>query len=712
MNTLKIKYNKFIKVNFLIFLFAFIATPKVYAANVTTFGELSNAIENGETEIVLENDMEFSSSLTITENVKIDGNNKTLSRNSNYLGELFIIPNGSNLELANITIDGGAPNFELDYENPVFSGSYGHLKTINGDNDLVANDSLFKNSGNLVINNSTIQNTRTSKNGSVISGIGDNTIKSTNIKHTGSLGAGGALYITGGTTKIEDSTVDYCVGGVGTTGNVDGGFLYINGASFAANNTTFKNNFAQLNGGVFVVYHSDFEVKNSTFDNNATGNDGAIGWLNNTNYDKKLDIEDSTFTNNRGISLDSGQSMGSFWIQYWYATPEDPAVFKNVVFRGNVLAAGGGISGYGGSDSTFVSVDNMDFYENKVSSGGAFYLQNGNYDIKNLHVHDNTGTNATAIYSTANVTLTDSIIEDNETSGSAAGILVRANKLYIDNTQIINNKANGTYGGGIYVYGYYKGYNPDVKIDNTIITNNSAICGGGIVVSDISTVFSSITLGDNTKLYNNHGSAAADDFAYMRQSNTENTSDNRITLNNIGNVGISGIDGWYRDGSNARFKDTDNPIKFDDYVNNTGNSPFFLKAAGISTGSYDGNGGKTEAKPVTIKYGEKYIVDDDIPVRAGYTFLHWNTKSDDSGIILMAKDEYDGSDGFVLYAIWEKNEQQNTNPNWEKNEQQNTNPNTGDNIMFYILMLVLSMIGLTGIGLYKIINLSKTKNGI
>lgn len=32
---------------------------------------------------------------------------------------------------------------------------------------------------------------------------------------------------------------------------------------------------------------------------------------------------------------------------------------------------------------------------------------------------------------------------------------------------------------------------------------------------------------------------------------------------------------------------------------------------------YDGNGETTKALPVTIKYGNTYIVDDDIPIREG-----------------------------------------------------------------------------------------------
>lgn len=97
--------------------------------------------------------------------------------------------------------------------------------------------------------------------------------------------------------------------------------------------------------------------------------------------------------------------------------------------------------------------------------------------------------------------------------------------------------------------------------------------------------------------------------------------------------------------------------------------------AGIFEADYDGNGGTTKALPVTIKYGNTYIVDDDIPIRKGYTFEGWNTKADGSGTSLKAGDEYDGKDGMLLYAIWSPKEQL-------------INPETGSGLIKIILILI------------------------
>ena len=225
----------------------------------------------------------------------------------------------------------------------------------------------------------------------------------------------------------------------------------------------------------------------------------------------------------------------------------------------------------------------------------------------------------------------------------------------------------------------YEGDDPSLTIEGTTIKDNSAeTTGGGIAVADNENVYSSITVDDQSAIYDNKAAVAADDFSYVRDNNSENTSGNTITLDNISIAGVNGIDGWYHDGEDDRFKDTDNPTVFTAYIDNNGNIAFYLKAAGISTGDYDGNGGSTNALPVTIKYGEKFIVDGDIPERKGYTFTGWNTKADGSGINLRTGDEYDGSDGWTLYAQWEADVMAD-------------NPATGDNATTLAVLLVGSM---------------------
>ena len=664
--------------------------PNVSALSVSTFAELSDAVTAGEAEITIENDFEFTSLLTPTQDLKINGQGKTASRGDGYLGGFFSIPADVTLEIDNLVIDGGAPGWSMDYENRVYTNptdnsGYIRVPTINSVDDIIANASLFVNSGSLTLDNSTVQNARlgqyaannkTEIHGAVISGKGNNIIKNSIIKHNGAYDNGGALYITGGSTSIENSTVNENASGVGHMLFRSGGVMYMTDANLTIADTEFKDNFAQGNGAIGLIYKSNIHIKDSMFDHNMVGNDGSAFQFQSAVSGKSLLVEDCIFQNNIGFAT-TAQSMGVIWQTAWQSTADEPIIYKNLIFRGNVARTGGAISD-GSSENTYILLENVEAYENE-STGGILYGQSGNYTLRNVYVHDNSGGNGTGVYSRgSNIVVEDSRIENNNATGSGGGVYVAAGNITIRNSTITGNTSD-VRGGGIFVRGMYEGDDPSLTIEGTTIKDNSArTTGGGIAVADNENVYSSVTVNDQSVIYDNKATEAADDFSYVRGNNSENTSGNTITLDNIGIAGVNGIDGWYHDGEDDRFKDTDNPTVFTAYIDNNGNVAFYLKAAGISTGDYDGNGGSTNALPVTIKYGEKFIVDGDIPERKGYTFTGWNTKADGSGINLRPGDEYDGSDGWTLYAQWEADVMAD-------------NPATGDNATTLAVLLVGSM---------------------
>ena len=693
------KCNHFLLATICVALTCIFLGPNASALGVTTFAELSDAVANGEAEITIENNLEFSSLLEVTNNVKIDGNGKTITRATDYLGGLFSIPAGETLEINNVTIDGGAPGWSMDYgnrvnTNPTDNSGYIRVPTIDGTNDIIANASLFVNSGSLTLDNSTVQNARlgqyaannkTAVRGAVISGKGNNTIKNSVVKHNSAYDNGGALYITGGSTSIENSTVNENVSGVGHMLSRSGGVMYMTDANLTITDTEFKDNFAQGNGAIGLIYKSNIHIKDSMFDHNMVGNDGSAFQFQSTVSGKSLLIEDCIFQNNIGFAT-TNQSMGVIWQTAWQSTADEPVIYRNLIFRGNIARTGGAISD-GSSENTYILLENVEVYENE-SAGGILYGQSGNYTLRNVYVHDNSGRNGTGVYSCgSNIVIEDSRIENNNATGSGGGVYVSAGNITIRNSTITGNTSDAR-GGGIFVRGRYEGDDPSLTIEGTTIKDNSAeTTGGGIAVADNENVYSSITVDDQSAIYDNKAAVAADDFSYVRDNNSENTSGNTITLDNISIAGVNGIDGWYHDGEDDRFKDTDNPTVFTAYIDNDGNIAFYLKAAGISTGDYDGNGGSTDAKPVTVKYGEVYIVDDNIPMRDGYTFINWNTKPDGSGINLNGGDTYDGSDGWTLYAQWKKNEPKITE-----------NPNTGDGIMLVIAIIpILAISGLVAV---------------
>ena len=67
---------------------------KAEVLEVDTFEELKEAIVNEAEEIAIIADFEFTEKLTITKDLKINGNNKVLTRNSAYKGNFITISEG------------------------------------------------------------------------------------------------------------------------------------------------------------------------------------------------------------------------------------------------------------------------------------------------------------------------------------------------------------------------------------------------------------------------------------------------------------------------------------------------------------------------------------------------------------------------------------------------------------------------------------------
>ncbi len=656
------------KITLFSILFLFLISSLSYAETieVSTFEELKEAITNSETEIDIEEDFSFNESLKISGDLVINGNGHTIERDASYLKGLFSITSSGNLEINDLTIDGGASNWAMDYDNRYYTGAnntgYIRVPTINTTGDLLATESLITNAGNLKLNDMTITNNWCSVTGSVLKGTGSVSIIDSNFMHNGSQKNGACFYLTGGTLNISNTTFKNNVAGVGVTAAINGGAFYATDLTSITikDNSLFEDNFAQSNAGAFYVLKSDLTIKDTIFRHNMSGNDGSAIDLQSKVDGHTILIEDTIFEKNIGFAT-NGQSMGTVWLEQWNSPKTNPIVFRNVVFRENIARTGGAIAdnSNGGKGVTNVYLENIEIYENEVGSGALAYIQGADYIATNVNVHDNNVTNGASIYvaNEVNVVIEDSIITNNTGSSSGIGVYVIAGDVTIRNTEISNNTSTGARGAGIFVRGYYTGSNPSLTLENTTIKNNTAATtGGGVAVADNADVFSQITIDDTCKIYDNTAGQAGDDFSYVRANNSENATDNTITLDNISIAGIIGIDGWYQDNSGDRFKDTENPTVFTAYVNNDGTIDFFLKAAGVSSVSYDGNGGETNALPVDFKYGDTFVVDDDVPTKEGYTFEEWNTKPDGTGTSLKAGDVYDGSEGYVLYAILTPNQ--------------------------------------------------------
>lgn len=685
------------KMLFLLGVFFFLINNVYATINVSSFIELKNAISNGENNIKITGNIKFNDSIAISSNVIINGNNKIIRRDNGYTGGFISIGSEGSLEIKDVTIDGGAPGWYMDYDNRFYLNndetSYVEVPTISSDDDIISTSSLISNEGNIVLNNVIIQNNRSTVPGSILSGNGNNTINNSTFKHSCSLSYGGGLSVKG-TTVIKDAIFKDLVAGCGLDGdsnNVSSGAINANpGGNLEIIDSIFEDNYAQWNGGALTTYNQNTIIKGTTFRHNMVGNDGSALQL--ISQNKSFSIDDSVFEKNIGFAK-AVQSMGTIFCSYSVNTEDTPLLFKNLIFRENEAAVGGMIADR--VYHPYLEFDNIEVYDNKVDSGGAIYAQTAKYSVNNLRCHDNiASTNGGCIAAylrvDAYLKINNSTIKDNKATKNGGGFWAYGGELFVKNSKIINNSSS-SYGGGIYFDSHITG---DLRVQNTIIKDNKASSyGGGITFIDREKIFSKITVDNDSKIYDNHSEVAADDFMYGRYGDTN--PDNIITLNDIGKAGINGIDGWYIDRKNDRFVDTENPTKYDDFANNNGNI-VYLKAAGINDLKYDLNGGENEnIIGVTMRYGTTFTVTDEVPVFEGKVFEGWNTKADGSGRWLHIGDTYDGSEGYVLYALYSEIEKDNEIDKKEVIEEEKgkfINPQTKDKIIVFFVLFIVSLL--------------------
>ena len=189
--------------------FVLMVTIADASVEVSSFDALKTAINSGSNDIKLTSNIIFNDSIEINSSVKINGNNKTITRDRNYIDSFLSITADGSLEIKDVTIDGGAAGWYMDYDNRFYlngnEGSYVIVPTISSDDDVISSSSLIVNNGNAVLKNVTIQNNRSTVSGSILSGSGSTNINDSTFKHSCSLVSGGALSEKNGSLKIHNS---------------------------------------------------------------------------------------------------------------------------------------------------------------------------------------------------------------------------------------------------------------------------------------------------------------------------------------------------------------------------------------------------------------------------------------------------------------------------------------------------------------------------
>lgn len=629
---------------------------RVGDAGYATLAKAFSAAADGQT-ITLQRDVsDLAEAITVSgKSVTLDGRGHKISRGvgadgKQYTGSVFVVEAGAGLTIQDVTIDGGAPGWYLDWDNPSskdpYPSYYVNIPIVPGDGDVLGTAPLVVSSGDLTIEKSTFKDAIAERTngttGDFINGAfvradaGSMQIKAgsvfqhgtTRIYKDGWNGAwtefngGGAVFIGRGVwASIDGATFE------GNASGSEGGAIAAanyKGETLSITNSTFKDNYARWNGGAL---HSDgrvLTVSNTTFDNNVVGNDGGAIMMGQLYYgSEKLSgsstFKNVTFTNNRGLAT-GGQTLGGTICIGGSGEAGTTVTFDDSSITGS-QSAGGAFSDYGASIP--VIFNRCDLSNNTI--GGAFYCQ--------------------SLY----VTLNDCTLTGNSSaySGGAAE-LGRDSTFTLNNCTVTGNKA-GTVGGGsggaIMLFSD-DGYAPTLTLGKgTVITGNKATGkknddgtmsggrGGAVYATALSSAKNpsspKIVMEEGSKLYGNTADKAGDDIAVWSGVATSYQLVPGLSMDAETADGFT-IDGWYFDTAASRYL-RNKSEKLGEPAELTGTSSkdnmIYLKADASTAGlAFDPNAADATGTTAGGTYG---LSDASLTLtpngfkREGYRFVGW-----------------------------------------------------------------------------------------
>lgn len=503
-----------------------------YAVDVTTFEELKNAISNASDndEIVIKNDIEFTSTIGIAKNIKITGESRDI-KITRTAGTIYVY-DGYNVNISNLTFDGGSSKFKPDLDNQIDCDEYVCLGIKNNENGVVS-AAFIDSHGNLTLNNVIIKNVynKNDTGGAVRQNGGNLTILNSTIDHNlSSEGAG--VHVTGAEKVVmKNNTFSnnyaYNASSTSSTMGSGAGVWMTDVPNLTAEDNTFESNVVSgSSGGAFLIYlngnlTNNYEFNRNKYINNAVGNDGTAIHINSKTgtrifINTTINFNNENYNKNNGLAKER-QHVGTVSTLGLRGAKVN---FNYCNFSENI----GGAAVYGEHDgATLVNFNHCKFMKN--TGQDLFTIRYGEYLFDNCTFEDNT---ASAIYGIAshlisgddgnNVTINNSVYKNNN-----AAIIMhyvwyavaqpKPARVNINNTKILNNNSDKY---GIINADGLVNINID---DKTEIANNKAPRGGAIFVKSQSVVNL-----NNTKIHDNKATIAGDDI-YLDESGTINLYD-------------------------------------------------------------------------------------------------------------------------------------------------------------------------------------------
>lgn len=366
----------------------------------------------------------------------------------------------------------------------------GNKTTGNAGGILVASTGSFMMSGGTVKEN---VSEGSAGGGGIMIQTTDASISGGNIKNNSAVNGGGI--------RVHDGSNVTITGGIfeGNTATKDGGGIYLNTnqiVNIGGDKLVIQNNTAGENGGgICVAASNDVNLTKGLITGNKAVNGGGIGTTGtgritmsggtiqaNTATGKgsavcvtatKSSASSKPFTmsggtiSGHGTADERSAALGTVYVaenSIFNMTGESAVIEKNFSTQN-----GAGVYVVGTFEMTKGTIQDNDTSKNGggvyVGSTGTFTMNGTMENVENNVAKDagNILTNAAAIgggiYQEGNVTINAGMVSGNTASSTSGGIHILANKaITIKDGKVVNNKANGGNGGGIFAAGSNKVY--------------------------------------------------------------------------------------------------------------------------------------------------------------------------------------------------------------------------------------------------------------
>lgn len=466
------------------------------------YGTLDDALKDAKTgdEVVLQKD--HTGNITIAEWIKLNLNKHKIE------GNVDVDLSGKKGDTATSQDGEADANKKVEIVDGKITGAKDSGVTVKdaGDTNVLLKDlTIEKNEGkqgggvhiensqNVTIDHCIIRDNKTtevSKNGTDVSlGAGGGVFVSdkshvtiTDSKILDNTGTrGGGVYVENSTVKVEDSTIDNNTANdvpsdSPTSNKGVGGGIYSFDSTLAVTDSTISNNTAEGHVGLFK-YKSNGRLWSSAFGKGG-GGICAVGKKSDVTLDG-VTVTDNKATYNNGVG-------GGINAQGGKLTVTNSTIISDNNARGN----GGGIAS---EEGNVLNVSGSTIQGNTGNNGGGIHFGERfettaptTATITDTKILDNkaTGSQGGGVYVATNstATLTNSTVAGNETTSMGGGICGSLGSIALDNVQVENNKVTATdgMGGGVFLQGNHNGAGTLTLKNGTNIKNNAAGYGGGV----------------------------------------------------------------------------------------------------------------------------------------------------------------------------------------------------------------------------------------